>query len=99
MRRPKGYFYGTLYFMFDEGYLISTKTASYWGDKYLPLENTVDVSDFFAPIIGDTLQQLEYGHNVVIRDTYHRPAVTLHFGKGTKVKLTDNIGEVEIEQI
>ena len=99
MRRPKGYFYGTLYFMFDEGYLISTKTASYWVDKYLPLENTVDVSEFFAPIIGDTLQQLEYEHNVVIRDTYHRPAVTLHFGKGTKVKLTDNIGEVEIEQM
>ena len=91
-----GYFYGNLYFIYDNGFLIITPKTKCWVNTCQPIEQTNDVSDYFEAIIDDTLTEIEYKNEVVYRNKY-RPSLTMKFGKGKKVIFTNNIGEVKIE--
>jgi len=95
--KHKNCFFCNLYLIFDGGYLICAKEASYWVDT-VPLDKPlVDVSSVFSPIIGHTIQQVTFGHHDIVKGTTHygQPITTFHMDNGVKLTFTINFGEVE----
>lgn len=95
--KHKNCFFCNLYLIFDGGYLICTKYASYWVDTVLPEKPLVDVSPVFSAILGHTIQQVTFGHHSVVKGTTHygQPITTFHMDNGVKLTFTINFGEVE----
>ncbi len=90
-------FYRNIYTVFDGGYMVCTKSGSYWVDV-IPLDEAIiDVSEFFSPIVGHAIQQVTFAHNAVIDGITHygQPVTTFHFDNGIKLTFTTNFGEVE----
>lgn len=90
-------FYCNLFLLFDGGYLICTKYANYWVDTVLPQKQLTDVSSFFTPIIGHTIQRVSFDHHSISkgRTFYGQPITTFYFDNGSKLTFTINFGEVE----
>lgn len=95
--KHKNCFFCNLYLIFDGGYLICTKYASYWVDTVLPEKPLVDVSPVFSAILGHTIQQVTFGHHSIVKGTtyYGQPVTTFHMDNGVKLTFTINFGEVE----
>ncbi|MBQ9459736.1 MAG: hypothetical protein IJU66_07355 [Oscillospiraceae bacterium] len=90
-------FYCNLYLLFDGGHLVCTKYANYWVDTLLPDKPLTDVSRFFAPILGHTIQQVSFDHRSISKGTtfYGQPITTLHMDNGITLTFTINFGEVD----
>lgn len=95
--KHKNCFYRNLYMIFDGGYLVCTKTASYWVDTYPIDEKIIDVSEYLSPIIGHAIRKVTFDHNEVIDGITHygQPVTSFHFDNGVKLTFTTNFGEVE----
>lgn len=92
-------FFCNLYFIFDGGFMICTRYANYWVDTVLPNKQLKDVSQFFTPVIGHTIQHVSFGHRSIKKDRtfYGQPVTTFHLNNGVKLTFTINFGEVERE--
>lgn len=55
-----------LYFIYDDGILITTKYADFWTDTILPDTNLIDVSEHFPGIVGHTIRRFQFYPRVVI---------------------------------
>ncbi len=90
-------FYCNLYFIYDGGYLVATKEASYWVDNQPITKPLTDVSAYFQRIIGSTILSVSFRHNSICKGTtfYGQPVTVLHMDNGDKLVFTINFGEVE----
>lgn len=90
-------FYCNLYYLYDGGHLVCTKTAGYWTDTVFPDKPLTDVSSFFAPVIRHMIQQVSFGHHSIAkgRTFYGQPITTFHMDNGEKLSFSINFGEVE----
>lgn len=97
--KHKNCFYRNLYMMFDEGYLVCAKDASYWVDTAPIDKNLVDVSSFFSLIVGHTIRQVTFGKNQIRKGItyYGQPVTSFVFDHGMKLTFSINFGEVERE--
>lgn len=88
-----------LYFVYDDGVLISTQYADFWTDTILPNVDLVDVSEHFDGIVGNTIQQFTFDHRAVVKGTTHygQPIVTIEMDSGDRVRFSINFGEVSEE--
>lgn len=95
--KHKNCFYHNLYMIFDGGYLVCTKTASYWVDTYPIDEKIIDVSEYFSPIVGHAIRKVTFDHNEVIDGITHygQPITSFHFDNEVELTFTINFGEVE----
>ena len=96
--KHKNCFYRNLYMVFDGGYLVCTKSGSYWVDEFPIGEAIIDVSEFFTPIIGHEIRKVTFDHNSIMGIgvmCYGQPVTTFHFDNGVKLTFTTNFGEVE----
>ncbi len=95
--KHKNCFYHNLFMIFDGGYLICTKYASYWVDTTPINEKTVDVSEFFFRIIGHKICQITFDHKSIKKGVtcYGQPVTTFHFDNDVKLTFSINFGEVE----
>jgi len=95
--KHKNCFYHNLYMIFEDGYLICTKYASYWVDTTPIDERIVDVSEFFSRIIGCKICQVTFAHKSIKKGTtyYGQPVTTFHFNNDVKLTFSINFGEVE----
>lgn len=86
-----------LYFLFEGGYLKYRKYGDCWVDNVVPEKQLTDVSDFFDPIIGQTIRDITFGHHSISKGTtdYGQPITTLHMDNGAKLTFRTNFGEVE----
>ena len=93
----KNCFYHNLYMLFDGGYLICTKYASYWVDTTPIDKKIVDVSKFFSRIIEHKICNVAFNHNSVIKGTTHygQPVTSFRFDNDVKLTFSINFGEVE----
>lgn len=98
--KHKNCFYHNLYMIFDGGYLICTKYASYWVDTAPIDKKIVDVSKFFSRIIDHKICNVTFDHNSIIKGTTHygQPITTFHFDNDVKLTFSINYGEVEKEK-
>jgi hypothetical protein len=88
-----------LYFMYDGGFLKTTRYASFWVDTELPDSAFTDVSDRFLPLIGAEIESFSFGHHSIVKGTTHygQPITTIRMDNGSSVAFTINFGEVEKE--
>ncbi len=95
--KHKNCFYRNLYITFDGGYLVCTKSGTYWVDTFLIGEPIIDVSEFFSPIVGHDIQQVTFDQNVLVKGStyYGQPITSFYFDNGVKLTFTTNFGEVE----
>ncbi len=93
--KRRNYFYHNLYMVFDGGYVVCTRTASYWVDTAPIKETIINVSDFFSPIIGHEIRRVTFGHNEVRIGITHygQPVTSFHFDNGVKLTFSTNFGE------
>lgn len=90
-------FNSTLYFIYDNGALISTQYADFWTDTVMPRTELVDVSENFPGVVGSAIERFTYDHRTIVKGTTHygQPITTLEMSSGQKVKFSINFGEVE----
>ena len=86
-----------LYFVYDDGILITTQYADFWVDTEISLDNKTDVSEYFPGIVGETIKQFKFGHKSIVKGTTHygQPITTIEMESGSRVKFSINFGEVE----
>lgn len=86
-----------LYFIYDEGSLITTQYADFWTDAFVPDTDLVDVSEDFNEIIGSTIKRFYYGHKSVEKNgaTCGQPITLIEMNNGKKMIFSINFGEVE----
>ncbi len=92
-------FNDTLYFVYDDGALITTQYADFWTDTELPVDGVVDVSAHFSGIVGETIKQFKFDHRTVVRGRTHygQPITTIEMESGTNVAFSINFGDVRDE--
>lgn len=90
----------TLYFVLDDGVLITTQYADFWTDTILPTVRLADVSEHFDGILGSTIKGFTYDHRTIVKGTTHygQPITTIEMDSGHKVRFSINFGEVEKEE-
>ena len=88
-------FYCDLYLLFEEGFLVSEKEASYYVDTHLPEGQLIDVSSSFSEVIGQVIEDITFSHNEIAKGltNYGQPVTTLHFSNGKKLSFTINFGD------
>jgi hypothetical protein len=97
--RHENCFACNLYFMYDGGFLKTTRYASFWVDTELPDRAFTDVSDRFLPLIGAEIESFSFDHHSIVKGTTHygQPITTIRMDNGSSVVFTINFGEVEKE--
>lgn len=87
----------TLYFVYDEGVLVTTQYADFWTDTILPDKDLIDVSEHFKEIIGETIKSFAFDHRNIVKHTteYGQPITTIETVSGNKLRFTTNFGEVK----
>lgn len=95
--KHKNCFNQTLYFVFDDNFLVVTKYASFWVDNNLPETALVDVSKRFPDLIGSQITGFEFDHREIVKGTTHygQPVVTIKTSSGVDAVFSINFGEVE----
>lgn len=95
--KKKHYFTRVLYFVYDDGVLITTQYADFWTDTTLPTKDLMDVSEHFEGIVGHAIKSFAYDHRTVVKGTTHygQPITTIEMDSGRKVRFSINFGEVE----
>ena len=88
-------FYCNLYLLFEGGFLVCEREASYYVDTCLPDAPLLDVSGRFPPLIGQTIDKVSFSHNDIAKERVHygQPITTLHLSNGHKLNFTINFGE------
>ncbi len=89
----------TLYFVYDDGVLVTTQFADFWTNTVLPDKNLVDVSKYFEGITGNIIESFIYNHNSISKGTteYGQPITTIIMDSGYKATFSINFGEVKDE--
>ncbi len=89
-----------LYFVYDDGVLVTTQFADFWTDTNAPVCNGTDVSEYFSPIVGKTIKQFKYDHRSFEkgRTHYGQPITTIEMTSGESITFSINFGEVEDEE-
>ena len=89
----------TLYFVYDEGVLITTQSADFWTDTVLPDTDLVDVSERFEGVVGHVIQRFVYDHKSVVKGTtyYGQPITSIEMDSGYIIRFSINFGEVKKE--
>lgn len=97
--KKKNCFTQTLYFVYDDGVLISNQYADFWTDTILPNVDLIDVSEHFRGIMGNTIRKFTFDHRSVVKGTTHygQPITTIEMDSGAKVRFSINFGEVSNE--
>ncbi len=93
----ENYYRQDLYFMTDEGALITTEYADLWFDSIRPYGEMLDVTAHFPGIAGAVVREVRFGHREVMREGrgYGQPVTTLVMDNGKTLTLTINHGETE----
>ena len=88
-------FYCDLYLLFEEGFLVCEKEASYYFDTHLPEKQLIDISGRFPELIGQVIEDITFSHNEIVKRITHygQPVTTLHLSNGKKLSFTINFGE------
>lgn len=86
-----------LYFIYDGGFLRTTRYADFWVDTHLPNKPLVDVSDHFAGMVGSRIQAFSFGNRKiqVQKKNYTQPMTVITMENGTQARFSINFGEVE----
>lgn len=97
--KKKHYFTQTLYFVYDDGVLITTQYADFWTDTTLPTKDLLDVSEHFEGIVGHAIKSFTFDHRTVVKGTTHygQPITTIEMDSGRKIRFSINFGEVKEE--
>ena len=88
-------FRGSLFLEFDKGWLISRVARSLIFDTEPPHEDVIDVSDYFRPIIGATLDCTDFSKKYVSYGTTHYGQSIIRYTFSNQWHLTTqtNFGE------
>lgn len=80
----------TLYFVYDGGFLVSTRYLDFWTDTVLPNIELEDVSDRFEGIIGNTIRRFTYSPKMAADGTGHcsLPITTIEMDSGYKARFS-----------
>ena len=86
-----------LYFVYDGGFLKTTRYAAFWVDTELPESTFTDGSDRFLPLIGAKIEAFSFGNHTIVKGTTHygQPITTILMDNGSSVTFRINFGEVE----
>lgn len=89
-------FKDTLYFVYEDGCLITTQYADFWVDTEVMTEGGKDVSEFFPGIVGGTIKQFKFDHRTIVDGITHhgQPITTIEMESGNSVTFSINFGEV-----
>jgi hypothetical protein len=89
-------FRGSLYLELDSGWLIVERAVSTFYDERPPHEDVVDVSDSFAPLIGEEVKTIALDwHSVSYGVTcYCQMILRLRFGNRVVLTTQTNSGEI-----
>lgn len=90
----------TLYFVYDDGVLITTQYSDFWVDTEVSVDNLKDVSEYFPGIVGETIKQFKFDHKSVVNEaTRHgQPITTIEMESGNSVTFSINFGEVNEDE-
>lgn len=93
-------FHDTLYFVYDDGVLITTQYADFWVDSEVQIDDGVDVSEHFSGIVGETIKQFKFEHRSVTKGTTHygQPITTIEMESGNSVTFSINFGDVKDDE-
>ena len=94
--KHKNCFTQDLFFVTEDGILLTTQYADFWFDRKLPDVETIDVSDYFPGIVGEIIKCFHYSHNEIRKGStcYGQPIVTIEMDNGKALTFTINFGEV-----
>ncbi len=86
----------TLYFIYDDGVLISTQFADFWTNTILPSCELTDVSEHFEAIVGKRIEHFIFNAKTITHRTrsYTQLITTIVTDSGEKISFTTNDGEV-----
>lgn len=89
----------TLYLVYDDGVLVTTRHADCWTNTVLPSSGLVDVTEHFAGIVGGRILRFVFGGKSIKRDKtrYTQLIFTIEMDSGSKVRFATNNGEVSEE--
>lgn len=89
----------TLYFVFDDGVLITTRHADCWTNTILPSSGLVDVTGHFARMVGAKIRRFVFGDKTIKRGStsYTQLIFTIEMDSGSKARFATNKGEVSDE--
>ena len=89
----------TLYFVYENGVLISTQYADFWVDDILPDTELIDVSGLFQGIVGAAIKGFSFDHNMIVKATTHygQPITIIEMDNNKKLRITINFGEVDTD--
>lgn len=92
-------FNNSLYFIFEDCFLVATEYAEFWVDTVLPDVELVDVSEFFYDIIGSEIKSFTYSNRDIIKgiNRYGQPITVIEMESGKRIKFSINFGEVQKE--
>lgn len=98
--QKKNCFNKTLYFVYEGGALLSTQYADFWTDTILPEVDLLDVSEYFAGVVGSEIKSIDYDYKTIVKGTTHygQPITTLEMDSGQKVTFSINFGLVESKE-
>lgn len=87
----------TLYFVYEDGYLVTTQYADFWVDSELPDCEMADVSEHFSGIVGDRIKSFAFDTKTVVKGTHHycQPIIAIGMDSGKKAIFSINFGDVE----
>lgn len=90
----------TLYFVYEDGALITTQYADFWVDTQLPDDGFSDVSEHFPGIVGETIKEFKFAHKTVVKGTTHygQPITTIKMKSGASITFSINFGCVKEEE-
>ncbi len=99
--KHKNCFNQPLYFVTDNGVLITTQYADFWFDSSMPEVETIDVSDRFPSVVGSVVKAFKFDHHEIRKGTtcYGQPITTIEMDNGHSVTFTINFGEVRKEDM
>lgn len=94
--KHKNCFTQDLFFVTEDGILLTTQYVDFWFDRKLPDVETIDVSDYFPGIVGEIIKCFHYSHNEIRKGStcYGQPIVTIEMDNGKALTFTINFGEV-----
>jgi len=89
----------TLFFEYDEGFLILTQYAELWTDTVLPDCEMEDVSTYFPSVVGGTIKQIAFGCNAIWKNStcYGQHIINLEIENDVIIRFSTNHGETASE--
>ena len=85
-----------IYFVYEDGALISTQFADFWVDTVIPYKNMVDVSKKFKGVVGSRIKDFNFGHKEIVKGTTHydQPVTVIEMDSEKRLVISTNHGEV-----